>query len=615
LLTSATQIVDRQLPYRVIARWTSDAYLSCVQVRLPAFKVLYGIILVLGYTALIVWLTWPLAGSAHDSMASVGFAPFASHFDLYYSVWVLAHESYALVTNPSTFADANIYHPAQTALFYGPAAIGALPLFAPVFLWTGNPALAINVTFIGGLALTGATMHVVVRRWTGSQIAGVVGAVTVVANQWLVWGFVPTAPHWAALFWLPLIAFFAAHRLNSFAGVALLALVITAQCLTDLVYVTPAVMGPLGVLAFFRILRPGSRKAGLRLICALLLAGLALVPLYRGYKAVQDANPNLSTQTKWITTEASVPAVLPERLLRGGQPFLLTPVSIGLVIAGLIACYVRRRTPTNTPPLADAWAHGALWTLVGGCLAQNPVVVVAGREFTTPLAYFADWIPILQVIRVPSRLGIAGLVGLGILSGVAFAEVTGVIRSRVRRSIAVTCTIALSIATLWLIYRAYLDNHWTFTGPAETPSKYGLQPVPVIPDSFLPVLQSSQSPMIELPIGTDGLDPRLHARAMLHSVWHRRPILNGYSSYWPEGFAERMNAANRLPRRDALDHLVETTGVSLIWLHTQWLTPEQSHAWGSPPTPGNGERGLVVVARYGPEVLLAVEPAPNTVGR
>jgi len=113
------------------------------------------------YLAGVAWLTWPLAGSLSSALPCP--TRIFMH-DIYYSTWVLAHESHALLTAPWRIADANIFHPTPSALFYGPAALGALPLFAPVFLATGNPTLAINLTFLVGLALTGAAMHVVVRR-------------------------------------------------------------------------------------------------------------------------------------------------------------------------------------------------------------------------------------------------------------------------------------------------------------------------------------------------------------------------------------------------------------------------------------------------------------------
>lgn len=576
--------------------------------RHPVLTILYGFALVAGYVLLVSWLTWPLAGSGATSLPFAGVIPVVSYFDLYYSVWALAHESQTLITAPTLFADANIYHPASSSLFYGPAAIGALPLFAPVFLATGNAALAINATFILGLALTGVTTHVVVRRWTGSELAGVVGAASVVMNQWLIWGFVPTAPHWAALFYLPLIVYVAATRLDTFAKAVALVALVALQCLTDLVYVTPAVMGPLGALALFRLFRRSTRSAGFRLLGVLALALVILAPVYRGYAMVRAANPNLAQQTKWTEPGNRVPAPLPDRLLHGVQPFLLTPVAMGLVVFGVSALTRRRRSePGKASPARGGWEHGTLWTVVGGCLALNPLVSVGGFVFATPLAHLTQWIPALEVIRVPGRLGVAGLVGLGILSGVAFGEVAGSIRARVRRpGVALGCTVAAASLAIYLVYDAYRDNYATFGGVEEMPSSYGTQPVPGIPASFLPVLRSSRDPLIELPIGADGINPRRHALAMFHSIEHERPILNGYSSYWPAGFVERMAEANLLPARDALDNLVATTGLALIWVHTQWLSPEQQTAWLSPPSASIGHHGLILVASEGPELLFAV---------
>src|SRR5262249_53783288 len=175
--------------------------------RFGASRILHSLALLAGYVGLVVWLTWPLGASIRSAMP---LARMSCMFDMYYSAWALGHESHALVRG-TTFADGGIYHPAAHTLFYGPAALGALPLFAPVYLATGNPGLAVNLTFVLGLALTGVAVHWVVWRWTGSDLAGIVGATTVVLSQWLIWGFVPTAPHWAPLYGLPLIAFVAAR--------------------------------------------------------------------------------------------------------------------------------------------------------------------------------------------------------------------------------------------------------------------------------------------------------------------------------------------------------------------------------------------------------------------
>jgi hypothetical protein len=578
--------------------------------RPRASRILRAVALVGGYLGVVVWLTWPLARSVWSSMPA---ANLACWFDMYYSAWALAHESRALITAPTHFGDGNIYHPATSALFYGPAALGALPLFAPAFLTTGNPGFAVNVTFLLGLALTGAAMHVVVWRWTGSDLAGVVGASTVAMSQWLIWGFVPSAPHWAPLYGLPLIAFVAARPLTSFRSALWLVPLVVLQCFVDLVYVAPVVLGPLGLVAALRLLRRHTRLAALRLLAVLGLSVLALLPVYLGYVRVQAANPDLAHQTKWKTAESVYPFMMPYHLMHGGRPFLLTPVAMGLIPLGIVAAGWRRRVGA-APPIPGGWAQGALWTIVGGLLSLNPIILVGTRRFTSPIGYAMQWAPSLEAIRVPSRLGIAGLVGLGILSGVAFGEIAALVRTRFRhRGLRLTTSILLAALTVTLIYRAYAANYSTLSGVTLMPATYGVQPLPKIPESFVPVLASSPAPLIEVPLGPDGLAPNAHARAMFHSIAHRHPVLNGYSSYWPAGFAERMIEATRLPAATALGRLVQSTGLGFIWVHTQELNAAERDSWAAPPAPEAGPPGLTLAAREGTQLLYVVTPATASV--
>ena len=562
------------------------------------------------YLAGVAWLTWPLAGSLSSALPCP--TRIFMH-DIYYSTWVLAHESHALLTAPWRIADANIFHPTPSALFYGPAALGALPLFAPVFLATGNPTLAINVTFLVGLALTGAAMHVVVRRWTGSDLAGVVGAATLLANQWVIWGFVPTAPHWAALELLPLIAFVAAAPFPSMRAALRLLPLLVLQCLTDLVYVAPAVLGPLGALAAIRILRRDTRAAAVRLAAVLALTLPALLPVYRGYLGVGAANPNLSTQTWWAVTENTFPAPLPDRFLGGNSPLVLTPVAMALVGLGALVALGRRRAGAAAP-VPGGWAHGALWVVVGAVLSLPALVTMAGALYRTPLGYLAMWAAPYRTIRVSSRLGVAGLVGLGILSGVAFGEIASLIATRLRRPAAAHVGRgALAAVVLGLVYHAYATNYGSLHQPGPMPAAYPLCAAPTVPAALLPPLRASHEPLLEVPLAPGAaFVVNDHAAAMYHSIAHWRPLLNGYSSYWPADFPQRMADVARLPDPVALDRLVQTTGLAMVWLHAARLPPAARAAWSAPP--GDGAHRLQLVARSGTELLYAVVPATPSPG-
>src|SRR6185436_12370010 len=163
------------------------------------------------YTALVVWLTWPLA-----SLLTVRLPcpqPTVCVFDTLYSAWAASWVSHALLTL-SPVGAANIYYPAPDALFYGPAAFGVVPYALPVFAATGNAAAAIDVAFLACVALTALALHWVVWRWTDSHLAGFVAAWAVLMNRWFLWGFVAVTPHLAAIQYLPWIVYLAARPLD-----------------------------------------------------------------------------------------------------------------------------------------------------------------------------------------------------------------------------------------------------------------------------------------------------------------------------------------------------------------------------------------------------------------
>jgi hypothetical protein len=117
--------------------------------------------------------------------------------------------------------------------------------------------------------------------------------------------------------------------------------------------------------------------------------------------------------------------------------------------------------------------------------------------------------------------------------------------------------------------------------------------------------------------------------------------LNGYASYWPTGFPQRLALACRLPDPEALAALRRETGLAMILVHLNALgDPRPARppykcppcVWVGPPDPltpvGSEERalwlaladhggaGLQLVARDGDDLLFAVtqpsaEPPPR----
>ncbi len=97
---------------------------------------------------------------------------------------------------------------------------------------------------------------------------------------------------------------------------------------------------------------------------------------------------------------------------------------------------------------------------------------------------------------------------------------------------------------------------------------------------------------------------------MYRSIFHWRPLLNGYASYWPRGFAERMELALRLPDPEKLAALRRETGLTTILVRTDQLAGGQ-RAWQR--AADGGHPNLELVARDGTELLFEVHDAiPDT---
>jgi hypothetical protein len=324
------------------------------------------------------------------------------------------------------------------------------------------------------------------------------------------------------------------------------------------------------VLALFRLLRPSTRWAGLRLAAALAVAAMVIVPVYLSYLAVATQSPDFSEQTIWLN-----PLVVPwtPRLLVG-QEFLsqMAPVTLALLAVGVVFTLPGNgnRTIASTK---SAWTAGALWFLIGLVLAAGPTMVIGSHIVSLPIYYLARIVPQLDRIRVPLRSGYAALTGTTILSGIAFA----VISERCYRAGAnnrLWKAIPAVLAAL-IVAGLYFDVGKS-NMPPHSPGTYA---APVPPPSFVQALLAAPGPVLEAPLGGPDLEQLAHAVAMFHSIYHRQPILNGYSSYYPADFPRRMQLVAKLPDRQALADLRAQTGLRYLWIRAANLGPSQRANW------------------------------------
>jgi hypothetical protein len=581
---------------------------------LKPWRAAYAATGLLGALVTVVWATWPLTASLTTHVAG------SASCDAFYSTWALAWQTHVLTTDPARYFDANIYHPVRDALAYGPTAMGALPLFGPVFALSRNPALATNALFLGGSALTAWTIGLVAARWTRSAAAGVVAGATYLAAPWVLYQWVPRVPHFAMLVWIPLIVDRAARPLHRLRDALVLAAMVALQAAVEVVYIAPALLVPLALVTTVRLLRRSTRVSGLYLGMALLAALIALSPLLHAHVAVRRANPKLALQTAWRSDKPPLPGRGPLELpwdlfgwwkraggvLDAPPPMAVPPLAFGLIACGVVSRALRRRRDTDEQAVR-AWHHAALWTAAGVVLALPAEGVVFGAHVRLPYAWLRDDLPLVDLVRVPMRLGTIGLVGLSLLAGLAFDEVVGRAASgrwRAWRWAHVTSGALAAMAAAAIVAQPRIGMGYPpgFVAP-RLPPTYPLREFPG-ETPYASTLRAGHGPLLEIgkgPFRPPQWRPEPESLAMIRSIGHWRPLLNGYSSYWPAQYARSMSLASRLPEDpDALAALRTETGVELILVWPEELPPAKREAWDAlARAPGSPALDLIGAGQQG----------------
>lgn len=511
------------------------------------------VLLVVGsYVIAIVALTWPLASLSTTHLPRT-LAPIGA--DMHLAGWALAWQTHALTTDPARFLHANVYWPAPRALLYGTPGFGLLPPFAPIFLATGNPTLALNGALLLSLALTAASLHLVTVRWTGLPAAGIAAGFVFLFSP-MALAQVGLMPQYAALAALPLVVGRLADGGMRWPGTIGLAALVAFQSLTDVVYVGPPLFLTIAIAVAVMLCDGRRRLRGRRILFALGIAACMLAPLYLGYLSVWADNPDLRRQTVWPGTRVTNLPFLRTSWLPSGGPLALdewslAPAALGLLLSlgGLGGATAARWR---------AWRWAGLFFAVGFTLSWGvPLFVPSFRAFVG--AHFA---------RDLLRFGSGGLIGACLLTGLGFAACAATVRALVPGG--------GGRLPAWILLIGFL----ALVGP-RTPAPLGEYPVAAAPVSGgeAPVLRAGRGPVLVLPIGRDGLGSEQHASAMYRSIDHWRPLLNGYASYYPSDFAPRMALALRLPDPRALDTLRRETGLTTVAVESVGRGGRQRRRW------------------------------------
>jgi hypothetical protein len=255
-----------------------------------------------------------------------------------------------------------------------------------------------------------------------------------------------------------------------------------------------------------------------------------------------------------------------------------------------------------------AWRCGVAWAAAGLVLSLHSTIAVLGWTIRLPWAPL-DRLPVVNLLRDPARIGVGALFGLAILAGVAFAEYMRSLERvlRIARPAVLRGVVAMAVLVVSM-HQWFRFDEWPWAAP------YPLAAAGVASSPIMDLLRRPGGPVLELPV--DPAFARLRgqrrsnalarqAHAMLESIGHWRPLLNGYGGFYPAGFVERMELAARLPDREALSRLRASTGVELIIVRAVPRSRTAMDRWNELARRGGGD-GMRFIAEDRGDLLFAV---------
>lgn len=512
------------------------------------------------YVAAAVATTWPLAARPLSALG----APVGPG-DPYLNLWILGWDMQAVLGDPASLVngrvfDANIFHPATGTLAYSDHLLLQSVLLAPLYALTGNVVLCYNVLLLASLAGSALAMHAFVR-----SVVGTTGGAYLAG---LAWGF--GSYRFAhllhlqlqSLYFLPLTFLFlhrvmAARRRSDALGLGVLT---ALQAVSSVYYGVIGVVG-LAIAAVPLAVTTGRRRVSAlarRLALAAIIAAVLAAPLVLVYWRVQQREGfgrNLYEASRSAAYVDSYVQAPPGNLLYGRTGLLRHAA----------------QTPADGPPhvgperelfpgfLFVALAAAGLWlgwrgdarplVLSLAALAAAGFVLSLGPEGMRGIyATLHRYVFGFQAIRAPARFGVLVMFALCGLAAIGWRELTaGAHRAGPARRPHVAAAIVFALCTVeW----AHLPTTLADAPPLHTDLGGWLRQ------------QAGTEAIVELPIGLD-IDS---TPAMLRSLEHLRPVVNGYSGQRPAFYPTLVDALSTFPSDESLA-VLHDSGVRFVVAH------------------------------------------------
>jgi hypothetical protein len=506
--------------------------------------------------------------------------------DPLFSMWRMAWVRHQLIADPRHLFDANIFHPLPTTLTYSDSMI--VPALASSVLAAlhVHPVVAYNVILLAAFILSAAAAYVLARALGVGPLGSWIAAVAFTIAPFRV-------NHLSHLelqmtMWMP-IALLAVHRGlkdGSRVCAGLLAIALAGQWYSSMYY---GLFLTLYVVVFALVLIASDSIRDRRLwhlpaalcIAAALVSPLIIVYMKsapeRGDRPRDTIATFSATPADYVRTASRQPvyhALLPHSI-HAERALFPGAATIALAVAGA------------WPPLSAS----RVALMAAGIVAFDGSLGLNGALYRVFYRVF----PPLHSVRVPARFAILVVLTLALLAGIGAARLLARLQSRRARIVAAGFLTALIIQDAW----PHSDRLPIWRSP---PSVYAALP-------------TRGSVLFEFPVHSPAERFSENLPYMYFSMWHWRPLVNGYSGFIPASYDALLRGVSTFPDPSALKYL-ERVGVTHIGLHCRLWEPDVCASTMARLDGTLGVRRLARAEWYGaPSTLYQLSRDPGSVVR
>ena len=491
---------------------------------------------------LTVVLTWPQAWKPLHV---------PDHFDTYFSMWRLAWIAHQLPRDPAHLFDANVFHPLRHTLAFSDAVLLQGLAGAPL-IGAGVPVVLVyNLQILGTFVLVGLGMFLLVRDLTRSAPAGLIAG-TIVA-------FAPFRfDHYVHLEllsaqWMP-FALWKIHatlrtgrlRDGAWAGVFGALQGLSSVYFTVFFATILAALVPLLWLGSDPARR---RRAAIALGIGGALAALVVLPYTLPYRAAREIVGERAGESALVAYAAGPKhylAAMPGSVLYGRLTSDLGVHEKRLFpgFAAMLLVLVGVWPPIDRTRAAYALA------------AAMAVDISFGHRGVLLEPLHAN-LEVYRGLRVVARMGGLALLFGAVLAGFGAARLAARL-PRLGPRIALPGAIGLVMLVEYLTYPMALVP--VETRPADVYRWLATQPPGVVAEFPMPVREP-----VDL--------VRFESRFSYNSTFHWRPLLNGYSGFWPASYIETVRAVGGFPDEASVAAL-RARGVAYAMVHERFYGRE-----------------------------------------